>query len=122
MNQAVYSKVAIGVWAIGFIAVPLLWLLFGASYAQSYLLGAATSMLNLSLLIKSSRRALDRPEGSRQGFILSQQVLRMGLYIAVLVAAFFIGTDPLGYLTLLFGLLSVKIVLVLYTLFKGGNL
>jgi hypothetical protein len=122
MNQAVYSKVAIGVWAIGFIAVPLLWLLFGASYAQSYLLGAATSMLNLSLLIKSSRRALDRPEGSRQGFILSQQVLRMGLYIAVLVAAFFIGTDALGYLALLFGLLSVKIVLVLYTLFKGGNL
>ncbi len=122
MNQAVYSKVAIGVWGISFVAVPLLWVLFGASYAQSYLLGAATSMLNLSLLIKSSRRALERPEGSRQGYIMSQQVLRMGLYFAVLIAAFFIGTDPLGYLALLFGLLSVKIVLVLYTLSKGGNL
>jgi len=122
MNQTVYSKVAIGVWGIGIIVVPLLWWVFGANYAQSYLLGLATSMLNLSLLIKSSRQALERPQGRRQGYIMSQQVLRMGLYIGVLIAAFFIGTDALGYLFLLFGLLSVKIVLVLYTLFKGGNL
>ena len=122
MNQAVYSKVAIGVWGISIVTVPLLWFVFGSAYAQSYLLGAATSMLNLSLLIKSSRRALERPEGSRQGYIMSQQVVRMGLYIAVLIAAFLIDTDALGYLFLLFGLLSVKIVLVVYTLFKGGNL
>jgi hypothetical protein len=117
-----YSKVAIGVWALGFVVVPLAWILLGSQYAQNYLLGAATSMLNLSLLIKSSRQALERPEGRRQGYIMSQQVVRMGLYIAVLVAASFIGIDALGYLFLLFGLLSVKIVLVVYTLFKGGNL
>jgi hypothetical protein len=122
MNQSIYSKVAIGVWAIGFVVVPLLWVFFGAQYAQNYLLGAATSMLNLSLLIKSSRNALERPEGRRQGYIMSQQALRMGLYIAVLIAAFVVGFDPLGYLFLLFGLLSVKIVLVVYTLFNGGNL
>jgi len=122
MNQSMYSKVAIGVWAFGFVVVPLLWVFLGPQYAQNYLLGAATSMLNLSLLIKSSRNALDRPEGRRQGYIMSQQVLRMGLYIAVLIAAFVVGIDSLGYLFLLFGLLSVKIVLVVYTLFKGGNL
>lgn len=122
MSQAIYSKVAIGVWGIGFIVVPLLWVIFGAQFAQLYLLGAATSMLSLSLLIKSSRRALERPVGSRQGYIMSQQVLRTGLYIGVLIAAFYIGAEPLGYLFLLFGLLSVKIVLVLYTLYKGGNL
>jgi hypothetical protein len=121
MKQEVYSMVAIGAWVLALIVTPLVWWLLNATYAQMYLLGIATSMLNLSLLIKSSRQSLIRPEGSRQGYVISQQVIRYAIYIGVFVAALWLQIDSFGYLFLLMGFLSVKLVLVLYTLFKGGN-
>jgi hypothetical protein len=121
MKQDVYSNVAIGVWVLAIVVTPLVWWLLGATFAQMYLLGVATAMLNLSLLIKSSRQALDRPVGARQGYILTQQVLRYAIYLVVFGAALWMQVESFGYLFLLLGFLSVKMVLVLYTLSKGGN-
>jgi hypothetical protein len=122
MKQEIYSAVAVGVWGLSFVMVPLLWVLLGASFAQSFLLGVATAMLNLSLLIKASRQSLERPVGARQGYVIRQQALRYAIYLGVLLAAWWMNWDAFGFLFLLFGLLSVKIVLVLYTVWKGGNL
>lgn len=122
MKQEVYSNVAIGVWVLAMVVTPLVWWLLSASFAQMYLLGVATAMLNLSLLIKSSRQALNRPEGTRQGYILTQQVIRYVIYIAVFGAALWMQAESFGYLFLLLGFLSVKMVLVLYTLSKGGSI
>jgi hypothetical protein len=121
MKQEVYSIVAIGAWVLALVVTPLVWWLLNATYAQMYLLGLATSMLNLSLLIKSSRQSLMRPEGSRQGYVIAQQVIRYAIYLGVFVAALWLQIDSFGYLFLLLGFLSVKLVLVLYTLSKGGN-
>ena len=122
MSQKSHVVVTLGVWGLVILAAPIIWLLITPLSAQMLILGAATSLMSLSMIQRSTTASLNKEEGTRYGYVLRQQLLRYGLFMAILVTVYYLGIEPLEYLFLVLGFSSAKIVLILYTLFKGGNL
>ena len=122
MSQKSHVIVTLGVWAFVIVASPLIWIFISPLSGQMIILGAATSLMSLSLLQRSAATSVTRQEGTRYAYVLRQQLIRYGLYLAILVTVYFLGIEPLDYLFLVLGFSSAKVVLILYTLFKGGNL
>lgn len=122
MSQKSHVIVTLGVWAFVIVASPLIWIFISPLAGQMVILGAATSLMSLSLLQRSAASSVARQEGTRYAYVLRQQMIRYGLYVAILVTVYLLGIEPLDYLFLVLGFSSAKVVLILYTLFKGGNL
>jgi hypothetical protein len=122
MSQKSHVIVTIGVWLFVLIASPIIWIVVSPLSGQMMILGAATSLMSLSMLQRSAATSVAKEEGTRYAYVLRQQVLRYGLYIGILVAVYLLNIEPLDYLFLVLGFSSAKFVLILYTLFKGGQL
>jgi len=122
MSSKSHIMVTLGVWLFVLVAAPLLWFLVSPLSAQMVILGAATSLLSLSMIQRATASSLNRPEGSRFSYVMRQQLLRYGVFMGILVTVYFLDIEPIDYLFLVLGFSSAKIVLILYTLHKGGNL
>ena len=122
MSQKSHVVVTLGVWLLVILTAPIIWFVVTPLSAQMLILGAATSLMSLSMIQRATTSSLNRDEGTRYGYVLRQQLLRYGLFIGILVAVYLLNIEPFDYLFLVLGFSSAKLVLILYTLFKGGNL
>lgn len=122
MSQKSHIIVTLGVWGFVIVAAPLLWILVAPISAQMLILGAATSLMSLSMIQRAAASSVAREEGTRYSYVLVQQLLRYGLYLGILIAVYLLNIELIDYLFLVLGFSSAKLVLILYTLFKGGNL
>ena len=122
MSQKSHVVVTLGVWLLVILIAPIIWFVVTPLSAQMLILGAATSLMSLSMIQRATTSSLNRDEGTRYGYVLRQQLLRYGLFIGILVAVYLLNIAPFDYLFLVLGFSSAKLVLILYTLFKGGNL
>lgn len=86
------------------------------NWAVSFLFGFSASVFNYRLLTNSTRNALERPVGSRQGYVVTSQLIRFAIYFVVLLGAAFV--DQLEIIVTFLGMLSVKIVMFVYILLK----
>jgi len=92
----------------------------GYTWAISFALGLVTSLLNFSLMSKAVRSALEKPEHDRMRYLMMQQGLRYVIYLGIMVSVAF--NDRFDLIFAFVGMLSVKIVMVIYILItKGGN-
>lgn len=89
-------------------------------WAMSFLLGFLTSGIMYRMMTLSVQRSLERPEGTRLKYVMSQQMLRFSIYFVILLGAALI--DNIEIVLTFVGMLSVKIVMFVYILLKKeGN-
>lgn len=122
MSQKSHIIVTLGVWGFVIVAAPLLWIFVAPISAQMLILGAATALMSLSMIQRAAASSVARAEGTRYSYVLVQQLIRYGLYLGILLAVYLLNIEPIDYLFLVLGFSSAKLVLIIYTLFKGGNL
>jgi hypothetical protein len=108
------------VYIYGAIVSIGIWVFAEYAMAVSFLIGFAASLFNYRMLTNSTRNALERPVGSRQGYIVFNQLIRFGIYFVVLLGAYLLKQVDIIYAFV--GMLSVKIVMFVYILLKKeGN-
>ena len=89
-------------------------------WAMSFLLGYITSVFTYRLMTLSVLKSLNRPEGTRLKYVMSQQMMRFAIYFVILLGAAFV--DNIEIILTFIGMLSVKIVMFVYILLKKeGN-
>ncbi len=114
------KKFDLWLYVYGIIISIGIWLFAEYAFAVSFLIGFAASIFNYRLLSNSTRNALNRPVGSRQGYIVAQQLIRFMIYFVVLLGAYFL--EQINIIYTFIGMLSVKIVMFVYILLKKeGN-
>lgn len=112
---------------ITFKAVPVIWIItiivgiilmfFNKDWAFTYVLGAATSMLGLSMMIKAANRC--KPEYLKQTMV-KNYFIRYAMY-AVVIGFTYFSFELSALLFLALGLTSVKIVLMIFILLHKGE-
>lgn len=112
-NENIFTRWLYAYGAIVFLGI----FVFSTRYwAMSFLLGFVTSVYSYRLMSSSVRKSLDRPEGTRMKYVMSQQMLRFAIYFGILLGSTFIANIEI-VLTFI-GMLSVKIVMFTYILLK----
>ena len=83
----------------------------------NFILGSATSLFNFTILVNfvNSRR----PEALKKGMFLNY-LIRYAMY-AIVLGAIFYKDGLVGVWPTAIGFLSLKIVLIVYTLIKRGE-
>lgn len=96
-NNTVFTRSFLINWLLTFVLLGVLWVLVGKYFALSILLGSATSMMMMSMMMKQNTRILQEGGTNVSRRYFRGYVFRYFFYALILVLAVFIENfDVLG--------------------------
>ena len=107
------------VWVYAVVVMGIMWIITKdfMLWPFYFLLGTATSLFNFTFLLRYVNRT--KPEALKSGMFFNYAI-RFLMYGIVLAFAFF-KDGSVALIPTVIGCLSVKIVLIVYTLIKRGE-
>ena len=112
MNQNdVFIKAFPITWVVTGIVAVALWFLVSDTWAYSFILGSATSLMMMSLLHKSTRKVLEERNPNASKIVVRNYVFRYVFYGLILSAAAL--SDSFEVLATALGLFTFKVSLYL---------
>ncbi|MCK5388232.1 MAG: ATP synthase subunit I [Candidatus Izimaplasma sp.] len=115
-NKDAFTKVFPFVWIYTAIGGAALWLFKNQEWGISFILGSVTSLMTMSMLLKSSRRVLENDIAQAQRMAIRNYTFRFFFYALILVVSAML--DSLELLATAIGLFSFKVVLYASFIFE----
>ncbi len=122
------TKIIISTWIYAALLSPLFFLAslvidseLHAKYLLGFLLGTVISLFAFSLIIKTVKKTIQKGKNEKVvGPYMFAYFIRILLYTIVLYVTY--QSDTISWITTVFGYFSVKIVIILLTLFSKNNI
>lgn len=112
MNQnSAFIKTFPITWVVTAVVSMALWLLVNETWAYSFVLGSATSLMMMSMLYKSSKKVLEERNPNASKIVVRNYVFRYLFYGLIVTAAALSGSFEV--IAVLLGLLTFKVSLYL---------
>jgi len=98
-------------WIVTLLLAIILWVFVSSQWALSFVLGSATTLMMMSMMFKSTRKALMQSPEQAKKTVVFNYLLRYSFYALVLVIAGM--SDKLEVIATTIGLFTFKISLYL---------